>query len=391
MTAPAFDDVDAFGHAEEPAGGEGTVDPRRAADGGVEAYQLEGYQLEGYRLEAPGPDRVAPAAAPPLRARRAPRRIERQRTRRPASTPTEANPEPGFEATAGPRPSRRARPHPPLRLRRKANPANRLRAEDRPYARLGLLWALCLVVGLIVGSAALAVLLAPVGLVAAASALRAARRDSAPEAGEDGIAEPAGESKPELVLFGRSIGASDARTAVLAGVVVTPLVALGGPLPAVAAALLVIVGAALSSKSLGCSPVGAALAVAAPVSAMCALVVARDQGFAVAMVFVAAVCTYDAAACLMGNRATGGFVGVVSGLLTLAALGFLVTALANPPFGGDRAWVFCLMVGVLAWLGVKLCRVLMRGGPTLPALARLDSLVVAGPAWVIAVAFVLNR
>jgi hypothetical protein len=49
------------------------------------------------------------------------------------------------------------------------------------------------------------------------------------------------------------------------------------------------------------------------------------------------------------------------------------------------------MVGVLAWLGVKLCRALMRGGPTLPALARLDSLVVAGPAWVIAVAFVLNR
>jgi hypothetical protein len=331
VTAPAFDDVG--------------------------SYQLEGYRLEGH--SPPAPPEVPPSRR---RVRRADRRLD------PSGTPTRH-----------PDGRRRLR----LRLRRKASADARARAEDRPYARLGLLWAVLLLAAVVIGSVALALLVAPVGLIAAASALRAARQEPA--------ADTEGPSAPETLFFGRPIAHSDVRRLVLGCVVLTPFVALAGPIAALAGSALVVGVAAVAAPSLGCSRLGGALAVAAPVSAMSAVVAARGQGSAVGFVLVTAIIFYDAAACLMGNRPTGGIVGVVSALLSLAALGFLVALLANPPFGGDRAWVFCLMVGVLAWVGVKLSRALMRGGPTLPALARLDSLVVAGPVWVIAVAFVLHR
>lgn len=70
-------------------------------------------------------------------------------------------------------------------------------------------------------------------------------------------------------------------------------------------------------------------------------------------------------------------------------LAVLAAAVVNPPFSGDRAWVVFGLVAVLCPLGIILGR-RVAGGVSLPALRRLDSLLLAGPAWVVASHLVLR-
>jgi hypothetical protein len=81
---------------------------------------------------------------------------------------------------------------------------------------------------------------------------------------------------------------------------------------------------------------------------------------------------------------------VVGGLLTVAVVAVFTAAAIDPPFSGDRPWIVFGLVGVLAPAGVALLS-LVVSGVRLPALRRLDSLVLSGPAWVIAVALLLHR
>ncbi len=124
--------------------------------------------------------------------------------------------------------------------------------------------------------------------------------------------------------------------------------------------------------------------------AAAAVVAAWGQGLSETLTLLTAVCLYDMASFLTGTGPRGGVVGALVGMVTVGVLAVFVAAVVEPPFSGRSPWVLLGLVAVLAPVGVFLAG---RICPErrLPALRRLDSLILAGPAWVIAVGLLLHR
>jgi hypothetical protein len=185
---------------------------------------------------------------------------------------------------------------------------------------------------------------------------------------------------------------------VLAGLtasLVLPLAAIAGPTAAIAVtALASAIVATLIVLNPAAAPDPARLFVAAigPAVAAMSVVLARGQGANEAITLVAAICAYDMAAFLMGNGRTawGGPVGAIAGWVSIGVIGLYATAVMNPPFSGPRTIVLFGLIAVLATAGVVL-GAWLSGSSRLPAVRRLDSLMLAAPAWVLGVAFVLHR
>lgn len=238
----------------------------------------------------------------------------------------------------------------------RSRPEGERRAAGRraaPTCRLGLLWAAVAVAATVEGPAAVAVVVAPVAAVAAATVVRKG---------------PARESR---------------RVAIAAGAAaVVPLAALGGPVAALVAGVAAVVGVLVVSGP-GEGWLISAGAVAGPAAAGASLVLASDASLGVALCLVSAICLFDMANYVVGTGRTGGIVGALAGLVTIAVFSMLIAAVVDPPFSGSRPWIMGGLVAVLAPLGVVLGRRLSRGA-SLPALRRLDSLLLAGPAWVVA-------
>ena len=179
--------------------------------------------------------------------------------------------------------------------------------------------------------------------------------------------------------------------------VLLPLSAVGGAVPFIVVAVLVVVlgGPALFVTTTGHKPLVALAQLAAllaPGIAAGSIVLAVRQGSNEAVILVAAVCLYDMASFIVGNGRTvlSGVFGVMAGWVSVGILGLLVAASINPPYSGHRPWILFGLVAVLAPVGVAVCRLIVRGA-RLPALRRLDAFVFAGPAWVVAVSSVLHR
>jgi hypothetical protein len=239
-------------------------------------------------------------------------------------------------------------------------------AAVRPRASLSILWGLALLAALFVGPIEMAALVAPVAFFAAASGLR--------------FGSPVGADRTNrspLVTIRRRLWLAAAVGAI-------PFVALAGPLVAVGSA--VAVGGLVFC--LGCRKRyarGPVLAITlAPALAAGSLVLARREGLVVSFVLVAATGLYDLAACLMGKGRDGGLPGLIAGLATVGMFGFVVGAIANPPFHGPWPWIVCGLVGLLAAVGVRVVSRLVVPGQA-SALRRLDSLALAGPVWVVLV------
>ena len=133
-------------------------------------------------------------------------------------------------------------------------------------------------------------------------------------------------------------------------------------------------------------PLALAVAVAGPLVAALSFVVADSQSANLALVLALLLCVYDAGCYVNGNgRGAGGLAGVVAGLLSVAVVAFLVAAVLDPPFTGFRPWLVVGTAGLFAPLGVWLAS-RVPGCDRLPALRRLDSMILAAPAWVILVA-----
>jgi hypothetical protein len=156
-------------------------------------------------------------------------------------------------------------------------------------------------------------------------------------------------------------------------------VALGG-------LLLICIGAVIFVTTRGGFPWPVLLAAFCPAS----VVLALRQGHSEAVTLLAAVCLYDMASFVMGTGSHGGVVGVLAGWLTVGALAVLVAVVMVPPYSGRSPWILLGVAAALAPVGVGICAVITRGR-RLPALRRLDSLVLAGPGWVIAVGLLLHR
>lgn len=133
------------------------------------------------------------------------------------------------------------------------------------------------------------------------------------------------------------------------------------------------------------------LAVGGPFAAAVSFIIAAVQSDNLALTLALVVCLYDAASYINsdGSR-TGGRAGVVAGLATVAVLALFVGAIFVPPFTGVRPWLVLGITGLMAALGVRLAS-RVPGWERLPGMRRLDSLMLAGPVWVILVATVLQR
>lgn len=223
-----------------------------------------------------------------------------------------------------------------------------------PLVRFGLLWTVVLVAALIGGTLTTALVVIPVTVVATASA------------GRVGVSRPTTNLPLLLVLSG-----------------LVPLAAVGGPYAALIAWVVagsVAAAAAFSGRSPS-SPLRSALVVMMPAGAAAAVVVARGQGRGLALVLVAGALLFDAANHLMGTGTHGGPAGTITGMVTVGILAVMVAAVLVPPFTGRSPWIMCGLLAVLAAVGPWSARRL-SGPARLPALARLDSLILAGPAWV---------
>jgi hypothetical protein len=248
---------------------------------------------------------------------------------------------------------------------------------------LGIVWAALIVAAVTTSAAAAVAVLIPVGVVASVSAVRAV------SGGWDSRDPRSG--KRNVVVTGSRYGLAVAAPLVL------PLAALGGSEAAiVATTLVVIAGAAiLVATGRGTSVLfnlRLLAGILGPSVASMAVVLARSQGSNEAVAFIAAMLGYDLAAFIFGTGrgAVGGIAGVVAGLLTVAVVAVFTAAVIDPPFSGDRPWIVFGVVGLLAPASVALLSLVVSGA-RLPALRRLDSLVLSGPAWVIAVAVLLRR
>ena len=134
-----------------------------------------------------------------------------------------------------------------------------------------------------------------------------------------------------------------------------------------------------------------AVAAGGPAVAAASFVFADRQSANLALTLAALVCLYDAACYINGNgRGAGGWVGVGAGLLSVAVFAVFVAAVLAPPFTGLRPWVIFATTGLLAPLGVWLAGRATRWD-RLPALRRVDSMILAAPLWAILVATVLSR
>ncbi|HEY3811056.1 MAG TPA: hypothetical protein VGL49_06445 [Acidimicrobiales bacterium] len=259
---------------------------------------------------------------------------------------------------------------------------------------LGLVWAALLLLAAEAGALALAVLMIPVAVVAGVSGVRAAARKAADANAPDANAPNSGERRRQLPAWAAQALKSVPPSVVVAVVpaVVLPLVALGGPMVALVVALLFAAAAAglLWVTATRGFPLAVLVAALAPAVAGAAVVAARGQGLSEAETLLTAICLYDMASYVMGTNRRGGPVGVIAGMFTVGVLAVFVAAVVVPPYSGRSPWILLGLVAVLApagvyamgWIGPRL---------RLPALRRLDSLVVAGPAWVLAVRLLLHR
>jgi hypothetical protein len=252
---------------------------------------------------------------------------------------------------------------------------------------LGLVWAIGTVAAVYAGPVWLAIWLAPVAALAAASTLR---------------------SWAGARLGARTpLVAAASAAAVTVSAVVGPWAAIG--LAAIASAA--VASPALFGRSSGVhrrstgdeapplanpagspSPLRVVLMMLGPAAACASAVLARNHGVDQGLVLVGMVCVYDSAAYLIGTGADSAWEGPVAGVASIGALSILVAAVLFAPFRGNSPWILGGMAAVLAPLGPIAARHLTPDrGVRVPALRRLDSLLLLGPAWAVGVALLLRH
>lgn len=233
-----------------------------------------------------------------------------------------------------------------------------------PRVRLGLLWFVVVVAALAIGDWALAGVYA---LTAGLAGYQAAR-----------AWPPLG--RPANLWLAAAIAAGVAASG------------LGGP-ALVGIALLVAAGVSLvagfTSGEARAQPFAAVgftlqcglfvgLAAAAPVLAF-----RIDIGAAAALVLLVSV--YDMGDYLVGSGSKNAVEGPVAGILAIAVFTFAMWVITFVPFKDDSLLWFGGLVAATAPFGQVLgSSILPRSDPRAPALRRLDSLLLAGPAWVVA-------
>lgn len=263
----------------------------------------------------------------------------------------------------------------PSRLRGKAKRLAKVQARsprryavthdvNGPRVRLGILWFLVLAAALAFDIAALATVYA---LTAGLAGFQTAR-----------AWHPVGRRPNELVAALIGFG--------------LPIVALSGPRPlggaVLAAAVVSIIGGAAHPEARRAplanigftlqSGLFVGLAGASPV-----LAYRVDLGAAAALVILVSV--YEMGDFLVGSGSKNAVEGPLAGFTAVAVFAFAMWVVTFSPFRDNAMLTFGAIAAGCAPLGQLLASaILPRSDAKAPALRRIDTLIVAGPVWVVA-------
>lgn len=126
--------------------------------------------------------------------------------------------------------------------------------------------------------------------------------------------------------------------------------------------------------------------------ATAALVLLADYEIGAVIILVVLVMAYDACDYLVGSGADNGIEGPLAGMLFMAAITSVLAVLNVPPFRGVDIWSFAVLAMVACPAGQLLASAMLpRGDVRAPALRRLDSLLLAAPAWAALVGLYLQH
>lgn len=239
---------------------------------------------------------------------------------------------------------------------------------EGPHIRLGLLWSVMTGVAAAAGPVPLAMLFAPLSALSAMQAARSWRRR------QRRAAPPVSAAGAALVATASIFGVVAVGAAALIVAAFLAFVQLISP-PAprrISPALTCVI--ALSCGLAGAAPV-----------------LLRADGFILVFVMLSFVHVYDASAYVVGAGAGSPWEGPAAGAASIAAVTLAVAAVLSPPFRGASPWLFGLLAAALVPLG-PVAAAELTGDPRarVPALRRLDSLLVMGPVWALAAVVVLD-
>ena len=234
-----------------------------------------------------------------------------------------------------------------------------------PHARLGLVWFAVTLVALAAGRWAFALVLAPCAGLGAVQAARSWRRRPRP-------AVPVTGAGAALLVVAAALGpVAVGVVAVLVTAVVVAGAVMAGERRADPALTLVIAG------SIG-------MAAASPVLLL-------HTGSVPVFVLMTLVAVHDASAYVVGTGATSAWEGPAAGAASIGAVTLAVAAVLVPPFRGATPWVLGGLALVLAPLGPYAGSALLGDRRArVPALRRLDSLLVLAPVWCLVAVAILE-
>lgn len=244
-----------------------------------------------------------------------------------------------------------------------------------PKILLALIWAAGLTVGVVAGPVVLALLLAPVAAVAAAQVARSwkGHRGRAPV--------------PQAAMATAAVMVAGSAFGIFSLVATAVVAAIGG---AAWASMLITRRAPKGATSGAGIPAATAdimltlVCAIVPTVAAVGPVLLRGDGLVASLVLVTSVGVYDAAAWIVGSGTRHHWTGPLSGMACIASVTVLVGAVF-PQFRGDSAWQLGALAIILTPLGAPIATLVLGSRRAkVPALRRLDSLVVVGPLWTLA-------
>lgn len=242
-----------------------------------------------------------------------------------------------------------------------------------PKVRLGVAWALAVVASLGLSSLRPYGLAVVFGVVAGVASLQVVDAWHRHRTGSDRwVAALGASSLPVLATLGvRWLGGALLVLVVVA--VITAARAEGGISTAAAAGHTVLSAAVCGM-------------------AAASLVLLADYEIGAVIILLVYVLAYDASDYTIGSGASNGIEGPLAGAVSITGFTILFAVLELPPFRGTDIWNFAVLAAIACPAGQILASAMLpKADSFAPALRRLDSLLVAGPAWAALVGLYLQR
>ncbi len=126
--------------------------------------------------------------------------------------------------------------------------------------------------------------------------------------------------------------------------------------------------------------------------AAASLVLLAQYEIGALIILLVFVMVYDASDFIVGSGASNGLEGPVAGMIFIGAAAAVAAGLGVPPFNGADIWSFAVLAMIACPAGQLLGSAMMpTANERAPALRRIDSLLVVAPLWAWLVGLYLTR